>query len=268
MGVGAGVAVPGDLAAVLLELIPADGTPVLNRVMRVMIGRHLGRPIDADEYFAARDQLQADGRIGVTRGQGGKVFLLAPPPLPEPEALDSWSEAALMPRLEAYLREAFLAELDLPEGAVTIVQDVSRAGPREGQWTRPDFMLVSLAELRFVPERQLAVHTFELKAEHGGTVQAVHEALAQTRFSHFGHLVWHLPDGSPAEARLTEIEAQCLLHGIGLILMRNPLQPERCEVRAEPVRRATSAADIDGFLASRLSIGHQHALLAALGRSL
>lgn len=251
----------------LLELIPTDGTPVLNRVMRVMIGRKLGRPLDAEEYYAARNQLQSEGRIGVTQGQGGKVFLLAASVETEPEVAELWSEAALMPRLHAYLKGAFLSELDLPEGAAAIVQDVSRTGPREGQWTRPDFVLVSVAELRFVPERQLGVHTFELKAEHGGTVQAVHEALAQTRFSHFGHLVWHLPDGSPAEARLAEIESQCILHGIGLILMRDPNQPEACDVRIEPTRRATLAMDIDGFLGSRLSVEHQRELLKALGRS-
>ncbi len=61
----------------LLQLLPADGTPVLNRVMRIMIARQIGRPIEADDYVDVRDRLQKQGRIGVTRGQGGKVFLVA-----------------------------------------------------------------------------------------------------------------------------------------------------------------------------------------------
>lgn len=247
-----------------MQLLPPDGTPVLNRVMRVMIGKQISRLIEADDYVEARDRLQGLGRIGVTRGQGGKVFLIAPSApdtaTPTPE---SWSEAALMPHLGAYLEGAFQDELDLPAGSTVVVQDVSRAGPREGQWTRPDFLLVSLARLTFMPQQQLDVHTFELKAEHGGSVQAVHEALAQTRFSHFGHLVWHLPEGSPAEARLDEIEGQCGRHGIGLILMRDPVAA-RCEVLLGPVRRATAALDIDGFLVSRLTADNQQTLQAAL----
>jgi hypothetical protein len=168
-----------------------------------------------------------------------------------------------MPYLGSYLSSAFQDELDLPGGSKVVVQDVSRAGPREGQWTRPDFILVSLARLTFVPQHQLDVHTFELKAEHGGCVQAVHEALAQTRFSHFGHLVWHLPERSAAEARLDDIEGQCGRHGIGLILMRDPLAA-RYEVRLGPLRHQTGALDIDGFLVSRLSAENQRTLQTVL----
>ena len=46
---------------------------------------------------------------------------------------------------------------------------------------------------KLMPGAQVDVHSFELKTESGCTVQSVHEALAQTRFTHFGHLVWHLP---------------------------------------------------------------------------
>lgn len=248
----------------LLELLPSDGTPVLNRVMRVMMSKRIGRIIDANAYVEARDHLQQLGRIGVTRGQGGKVFLIAQPePAETTITPETWSEAALMPFLGNYLSEAFQDELDLPNGSTVVVQDVSRVGPREGQWTRPDFLLVSLARLMFMPQQQLDVHTFELKAEYGGSVQSVHEALAQTRFSHFGHLVWHLPEGSPTEARLDEIEGQCARHGIGLILMRDPVAA-RFEVRLGPVRHHTAALDIDGFLVSRLSTDNQQVLKAAL----
>lgn len=256
-----------EIANALLELIPADGTPVPNRVARVMIGRRIGRTIEAEEYFAARDRLQAAGRVGVTRGQGGKVFQVAQVEAPEVEAVpepEDVSEAALMPSLDTYLREGFPDELDLPDGSEFVVQDVSRAGGKSGQWTRPDFVLVSVAQLMFSPQPQVDVHTFELKAEHGGTVQAVHEALAQTRFSHFGHLVWHLPVGSRLEARLDEIEQQCVRHGVGLILMRDPKLSSACEVRVEPRRQQTSVLDVDGFLASRLTAENQSVLRESL----
>ena len=260
-----------EIASALLDLIPADGTPVPNRVARVMIGRRIGRPIEAEEYFAARDRLQEAGRVGVTRGQGGKVFLIAQPEAIGAEAdatleREDLSEAALMPFLDSYLRHGFPDELDLPDGSAFVVQDVSRAGGKSGQWTRPDFVLVSVARLMFAPQPQVDVHTFELKAEYGGTVQAVHEALAQTRFSHFGHLVWHLPVGSRLEARLDEIEQQCVRHGVGLILIRDPKVSTACEVRVEPRRQQTSVLDVDGFLASRLTDDNQAVLRVALGK--
>jgi hypothetical protein len=61
---------------------------------------------------------------------------------------------------------------------------------------------------KFLPGAQVDVRGFELKTETGGSVLAVHEALAQTRFTHFGHLVWHLPEGSRSETRLAEIADQ------------------------------------------------------------
>jgi hypothetical protein len=106
---------------------------------------------------------------------------------------------------------------------------------------------------KLLPGAQVDVHSFELKTESGGTVQAVHEALAQTRFTHFGHLVWHLPEGSKAEARLAEIEKQCDEHGIGLIRMRHPSNIEACEILLDPVRKMTLAIVVEGFLESRLS---------------
>jgi hypothetical protein len=47
-----------------------------------------------------------------------------------------------------------------------------------------------------MPGAQFDVYSFELKAEFGAIDLAVYEALAQTRFTHFGYLVWHLPDSS------------------------------------------------------------------------
>lgn len=41
---------PPDLAARILGLLPGDGTPVLNRVMRAMLARACERPIDQETY--------------------------------------------------------------------------------------------------------------------------------------------------------------------------------------------------------------------------
>src|ERR1700742_2733223 len=115
-----------------------------------------------------------------------------------------------------------------------------------------------------MPGAQIDVYSFELKAESGATDLAVYEALAQTRFTHFGYLVWHLPPDSAAQARLPEITAQCSQHGIGLIRMHDPEQDSEFETILDPVRKPTPHAAVDGFLERRLDDGEQQLLRSAL----
>jgi hypothetical protein len=246
-----------DVAQHILALLPSDGTPVLNRVMRVMLSRELETPISQELYFEARDRLFDEGRVGRLRGQGGQIFLAPEEPKRKQERPargaqpEVWAEAALMKPLGAFLEGSFKAGLDLPEDGLCIVKDTSSYGPR-GLWARPDYVLVSAMRFKLLPGAQVDVHSFELKAENGCNVQSVHEALAQTRLTHFGHLVWHLPKNSKAEARLAEIERHCEEHGIGLIRMWEPLVPEKCEILLDPKRKRTLPSVVDGFLESRL----------------
>lgn len=252
------------LASAMLSLLPKDGAPVLNRVMRVMLSRQLGDTIDPDLFFKARDLLLSRSEIGRSRGQGGQIFLTPHPEAPAPvvaphQSGKEWTEAQLMEPLGKYLKGAFTKELDLPKKSVCIVQDTSRLGAR-GRWARPDFILVAAMRFALVPGTQLDLHSFELKKEYGVDNLAVYEALAQTRFTHFGHLVWHLPQGSPAEAQLPEIEKQCDQHGVGLILMRDPNNPDACEILLDPQRKPTLAGIVDGFLESRLASSERKVL--------
>src|SRR5688572_12014253 len=110
----------------MLALLPADGTPVLNRVMRVMLSRELETPIDQDLYFEARDLLLTEGGIGRLRGQGGQLFLLSEKPTrkqPPAGQPDIWAEARLMQPLRGFLEGNFRAGLDLPKDGLCIVQD-------------------------------------------------------------------------------------------------------------------------------------------------
>src|SRR5215470_2653534 len=245
-----------DVAERMLALLPEDGTPVLNRVMRLMLSREFQRPVEPDLYFAARNLLLDRRQIGRLRGQGGQLFLESDATSPEQstsKAEEQWAEHKLMQPLRQYLEGPFRKGLDLPEDAAWIVHDTSSFGPHRGQWARPDYVLVTAMRFKLLPGSQVDVHSFELKTETGGTVQAVHEALAQTRFTHFGHLVWHLPEGSKAETRLAEITKHCDEHGIGLIRMREPTRVESCEILVDPVRKATLPVAVEGFLEFRLS---------------
>ncbi len=257
---------PEALARHILPLLPRDGTPVLNRVMRVMLSRQLEHQIGPDAYFAARDFLLKDGKIGRLRGQNGQIFLAAAngsQPPASAEASGLWPEAKLMQPLKAYLEAGFRQGLDLPPDGVAIVQDTSARGPAKGLWARPDFVLVSAMRFKFLPGAQVDVHSFELKTETGCSVLSVHEALAQTRYTHFGHLVWHLPEGAKSEAKLAEIETYCAEHGIGLIRMREPSAQEGYEIRVDPVRKSTLTPAIEGFLETRLTDEQKKLLIRA-----
>jgi hypothetical protein len=261
---------PRGVREAILKLLPEDGTPVLNRVMQVMLTRSLGRQISQEEYFAARDNLFENDLIGRLRGQGGTIFLAkqhseSRPPERAAALTERWTEARLMEPLREFLEGSFRVGLDLPSNAFCVVQDTSRIGPTKGRWARPDFVLVSAMKFKLMSGAQVDVHSFELKTETGVDNLAVYEALAQTRFTHFGHLVWHLPRNSPQETILPEIKAQCDEHGVGLIRIIDPKKPEATEILLDPVRKETLPALVDSFLESRLNEVLRGRLARAIG---
>lgn len=245
-----------DIARQMLVLLPDDGAPVLNRVMRVMLARALSADVDESRYGAARKKLFERGQIGLKQGQGGQIFLRpgsAARPAEREESSGGWTEARLMPCLRAYLDGPIQNDLDILRGARCLAYDTSSVGKPGVQWARPDFTLISVKHFKFLPGFAFDVHSFELKAEAGGATDlAVFEALAQTRFTNFGYLVWHLPAGSRFEKKLSSIEKQCSQHGIGFIRGREPQRFDTWNILVEPARKSTPSAEIDLFLDQRL----------------
>lgn len=254
------------IAKTIFDQLPDDGTPVSNRIMRILLSRQLGAVVTTNAYFKARDQLAENGQIGRQRGRGGQIFRLQP--TRDDERSDSIAEdiaeAALMAPLANFLTSSFIPNLDLPTRSESCVEDTSQSQGRKGIWLNPDFIVVTASRFRLVPDVQLDVHAFELKPCSKGSLQAVAQAVAQTRFAHFAHLVWHLPPNNRFESRLEEIENYCEHQGVGLILMRNPHSLEGFEVRVDPERKPTSAAAIEAFLEQRLEKGKQRKLAAFL----
>lgn len=256
-----------EIAASLLRRLPGDGTPIPNRAARALVTQDLAHLVSVDDYFAARDQLLTQRKVGRVRGQGGSVFLLPPPPRSSPSATPEsgpLSERALMAPLGQALRGPFQQWLDLPTSGVVEIVDIAQTRTR-GQWSNPDYLLVSVCPLSVLSGAQIDVHVFELKNEAGGKIQAVHEALAHGRFAHFAHLVWYVPKGSSREAELEQIATHCRLHRVGLIRL---LDTEgNIDVLVDPVRTRTTPLEIDGFVESRLSKSQIEHLRAAAGRA-
>ena len=106
-----------EIAASLLRRLPGDGTPVPNRAARALVTQDLAHLVSVDDYFAARDKLLSQRKVGRVRGQGGSVFLLPPPPRSSPSATPEsgpLTERALMAPLGQALRGPFQQWLDLP----------------------------------------------------------------------------------------------------------------------------------------------------------
>jgi|CXWL01.1.fsa_nt_gi hypothetical protein len=257
-----------EIAASLLRRLPPDGTPISNRAARALVTQNLAQMVTIEEYFAAREKLLAQRKIGRVRGQGGSVFLLPPPGRPAPitsaDRSIPLSERALMAPLGEALRGPFSRWLDLPPQGVIECVDIAQTKTK-GQWSNPDYLFVSVCPLTVLGGAQIDVHVFELKNEAGGRIQAVHEALAHGRFAHFAHLVWYVPQGSPREVEVDQIATHCRLHGVGLIRLLDA--DPTIDVLVDPVRTATSPLEIDGFVESRLSKSQIERLRAATQRT-
>jgi hypothetical protein len=61
---------PESLAKLILTLLPEDGTPVANRIMRTMLARRLEARVGADQYFAAGRSAHKDR----PRGQSARSW--------------------------------------------------------------------------------------------------------------------------------------------------------------------------------------------------
>jgi hypothetical protein len=245
------------IMATLRQILSEAAGPLPHQVAMTLVSRQLGELLVPECYFKAIDQLSAQGLVGRARGQGGSIFMLpgSVPVATEPggAAVGVWSEQNLMSCLKDYLEKQYWRMLDRPINSLWLVIDTATMRPDSGKWSHPDFAVVSVTPLQILPTPILDVYSFELKAEAACNLTSVHEALAQTRQTHYGTLVWHLQKDSRHESRLAEVEQGCEQHGIGLILIRDPLDTDTWQIRLHPSRKRTAAADIDGFLAARLN---------------
>jgi len=242
------------LANRLLHILPPDGTQLPNATARTLLGQAIEEPIPGDTYFDVLDLFESRGQIRRGRGRGGVVRRIAVASANQPPP--SLSENELMPSLQRYLELRFWRRLQLPDDAYWTVIDTSTGGARNGKWRRGDFTGVAIAPRAVLRGTDIELYTIELKAEGSGDIDASHEAQAQTRGSHYGYLVWHLPDRAKHQHRLSMVEQECQRLGIGLIVFSDPQDLDSWERKVLATRQPTYDKDIDDFLKTRLD-GHE-----------
>ena len=216
------------------------------------LDRSFGAPVDERACRAALDELIAKKRVSRSPDQPSMVKIV---PKVGPVVITDLpkNEAEVMPHLGRYLQGDFRTVIEGEAGAYYLVIDTSHRGPATGTWRRPDFTVVNVIDLPLFGRRQVDVHSIELKTEAGCTVPSVFEALSQARETHYAYLAWDLPEESARRADLPEIEAACMLHGIGLITMLRKEQEGLGHLRIRPQRRASSELDVHRYLLDRLN---------------
>ena len=239
-----------SLADRLLHILPPDGSQVPNATARTLLGQTVERPISGEVYFEVLNLLESRGQIKRGRGRGGAVRRAEA--VERAAVLSSISERQLMPSLQRYLEQRFWRRLELPEDAYWTVVDTSVGGAQNGQWRRGDFTGVAIAPRAVLSGTDVELYTFELKAESSGNINAAHEAHAQTRGSHYGYLVWHLPDRQLHHCRLELVESECQRLGIGLIVFTDPQNLDTWERKVLATRQKSHDKEIDEFLRTRL----------------
>jgi hypothetical protein len=239
------------LSELLLHKLPPDGSFVSNTTARTLLGRAAEQQVDAQVYREVIGALEREGHVRRGNGPGGSIGLAAPTPSVAISAPPELSEYQLMSSLQRYLEGRFWRRLSLPPEAHWKVLDTSEGGAQDGQWRRSDYTGVAITPgLR--RETDVKLYTFELKNAAGGDVRAVYEAKAQTRGSHFGHLVWYVPEPNAYPRKLMDIERACQAEGIGLVLFSDAHSMDSWDYRIHPVEQSTTDTAIDEFLKARL----------------
>jgi hypothetical protein len=89
-----------------------------------------------------------------------------------------------------------------------------------GQWTRPDFTLISQKKFSWTIGTEFDVVTFEVKKPETANVLGVFEALAHATCATRSYVVFPLDREHwlrEEEAQARRVEDECIRHGIGLI---------------------------------------------------
>jgi hypothetical protein len=253
------------LAERLLMILPLDGSQIPNDTARTLLGQAVQEPIAGDIYFNVIELLESRGEIRRGRGRGGAVRRAHPRTVERVQQERPLQEHHLMPSLQRFLEMRFWRRLCLPDDAYWAVIDTSTGGAQNGQWRRGDFTGVAIAPRAVLNGSDVELHTFELKAAEAGNVAAVHEAYAQTRGSHYGYFVWHMPDRDAVQNRLDAVEQECQRLGVGLIVFRDPQDLDSWDRKIPAAKQITHDSEIDEFLRTRLDMREIRTIKMRLG---
>jgi hypothetical protein len=244
----------------LLQEIPADGSNVGNISLRRDLGWNDQR------YWDVRRGLLDKGLISLSRGRGGGVrrvteqkSVAVEPTGVQGDASAGQVAAEVSKSKESdyykptaqTLREQWAPDLGYENFDVEVIAWQGRR-PTGGAWTRPDIVLINVANYRYVPGRYLDVITFELKVAEDTDVKAVYEALAHRRAGTRAYLI--IVGGGPIDdEELEELIKEAGRHGVGIIEAVDCNRVDTWKFHVEPQRADADPSDLDEFIDTQLS---------------
>lgn len=138
------------------------------------------------------------------------------------------------------------------------------AGDDENVWSRPDVTSIIVSRGKYATQSQLTLISGEVKLKAGTDVKAVHQTLAQSRYTHLAFLVYQSDARTRTTPFLKELQVQCERLGLGFVTFTDPDAIGSYIIHVDAKRREPSVDDLDYFIETRIDPSHQDSLRACL----
>lgn len=217
--------------------------------------------LDEQTYWRARKVVLDRGDAIRGTGKGGSTQLLANSvqsasvmtPIPVVTGAPSNEDGWYTP-LHNVLQADWRAERGFDE---MVIEITARQGRRNtgGKWTRPDISVVALRRLKFVPDDEFEVWTFEVKRGADVDVTTVYEAVAHARAATHA-VVLACYDSKPSledELILEQVKREATRHGVGLIVVEwSSMTFDEWDLRVEPIAQPAGMRALNEFITRQL----------------
>ncbi len=239
----------------LLGKVPVDGSSIGNKSLRQSLGW------SEEKYWEVRNPLIDQEILGLGRGKGGSIFRTDVRPSDEikpevePVAPSSRAESSLYAPLADVLQAKWSKELKFEQ---FIVQVTAMQGRRDtgGTWTRPDIVVVNVANYLNLPGKFVDVITFEVKTGDGLDITGVYEALSHLRAGTRAYLIASMSEEERKDKRelVQSISEEASRHGVGFIIAPEDVNNySEWEFLVEASQEQGVPSRIDDFLETQLT---------------
>jgi hypothetical protein len=264
-----------EKAEKLWGFIPEDGSFVTNLSLRYKL-RPLG--FSTEDFWTYRKELLENNLVQIGRGRGGSVARIKPIEKPKTRASKAKltnNESKLYEELQNWLKNNQVQEIEQSGGQawVVLTAQPEKWPRRSGHWSRPDVILVEATSYEYLPHRDIAVTTYEIKRYSPQMDNSwVFEAASHSKGAHYSYLVVEAPEErATTEPAPPELLPDLRQFGIGfgwLYLKSDTKEYEFFEVLS-PNRTTPASPDEDGLLtifAEKLKPAEKTAFRHSIGK--
>lgn len=164
-------------------------------------------------------------------------------------------EEAYYEAVEVAIRQLWLSE-GYKDAEFYLERTARKDSKIEGQWTRPDFTLVSHKKFKWTIGFEFDVVTFEVKRPETANVIGVFEALSHSAAATRSYVLFPMKKADwerKSAAQASRVRDECGRHGVGLILVKDILGAPKGEHEIRARRREIDHEKASAFLGAVLS---------------